>query len=306
MKIVFITILFLSSFLFAQQRPVKVYSERDKASGSVVIYADNNSYMSYTVMLNFSQLENAQHGIANPYLTTISPGKNTILTIKKSTSANNSIRYRYKYNYRKGCMKPVINKDIAYLIPVSPGKETRIKYLNNFSASKFGKELPKDWVVYGFKLMKGDTVYASRKGVVSKIKKSNQVVAEYAVYDSNRNYMQVFHKDCSFMRYTSLDKFFVKEGDAVLPGQPIGIMGANENKEKTTLMMSAFYYDIKVLINGNMESNSIYLPLKFDVNGSPQRLFEENTYYSVHRLETITQEMRKKEIKKYKKQYGIQ
>lgn len=305
MKIVLIVVLFLNSILFAQQKQVRVYSERDKSNGSIVIYADNNSNVSYTVMLNFSQLENAQHGFSNPYLTTISPGKNTVLTIKKSTSANNSIKYRYKYNYRKGCMKPVINKDISYLIPVSPGKETRIKYLNNFSASKFGKELPKDWVVYGFGLMKGDTVYASRRGIVSKIKKSNQVIGEHAIYDVNRNYMQVFHKDCSFMRYTSLDKFFVNEGDAILPGQPIGIMGANENKEKTTLMMSAYYYGIKVLVNGKMESNIVYLPLKFDVNGNRERLFEENTYNSVHRFETITQEMRKREIKKYKKQNGI-
>lgn len=305
MKTVLIVALFFNSILFAQQKPVKIYAERDKTNGSVIVYADNNSNISYTVMLDFYQLENAQHGFANPYLTTIRPGKSTVLTIKKSSTSNNSIKYRYKYNYRKGCANPIINKDIVYLIPVSPKKETSIKYLNNFSSSKFGKELPKDWVVYGFKLMKGDTVYASRSGVVSKIKKPDKIVGEYAVYDSNRGYIQVFHKDCSFMSYVSLDKFFVKEGDEVITGQPIGIMGANKNKERTTLIMSAFYNDIKVLTNGKMESNRVYLPLKFDVNGSPQSLFEENAYHSVHRFETITQEMRKREIKKYKKQKGI-
>ena len=70
-------------------------------------------------------------------------------------------------------------------------------------------------------------------------------------------------------------------------------------------MFGVYYYEIKELSNAKMESKTVYVSIKFDVNGSAQILFEENTYKSVHRFETITQEMQKREIKKYKKQNGV-
>lgn len=302
MKNILFVFLFINFISYAQQKAVKVYSERDDNNGNVTIYANNNSNINYTVAINFSILENTNHGFSNPYLKTISPGISTVLTLKKNEMVKGSIRYKYSYNYRKGCLNTRVDKDIVYLIPTQINRETSIKYINYFG-SKYGKELPEGWEVYGFKIKEGDTIFASRKGKVIKIEKTKNIESEHSVYDTKRSSMQILHNDCSFGEYTNIKKFFVKEKDVVLPGQPIGTAKAKLNHEYATLMFSVYYKNINT-IGGKLKSKNVYIPLKFDVNGLAEKLYEEKTYQSVHNLETITQEMRKREIKKYKKSLG--
>ncbi len=300
MKKLALVILLLNIVSNAQVKPIKVYSERNKENGDVTIYADNNSRMNYTVMINFTELQNAQRSYSSPYLRTVNPGKSTILTLKRSTTSKSSINYKYKYNYRKGCYNTKVDESVVYIIPTQKNKEVSIQYLN-YIGSRFGKELPEGWEVYGFRINKGDTIFASRKGKVIEIQDNNSIESKHSVYDQNRNSIHVMHKDCSFGEYINIDKFYVREGDVVLPGQAIGTAKAKNTSDYSTLMFSVYYKDISVDLGGKMKSKNIYVPLKFDVNGRAEKLYEEKKYKSVHNFEIITQEMRKKEIKKYKK-----
>ncbi len=304
MKKILFLFIFYSFVVQAQKKTVNVYSERDSNNGTVTIDADNNTKATYTLMINFTTLQNTNHSFTNPYLTSIEPGKNTILILNKSSSGG-SIRYSYKYNFRKGCFKTVADKDIIYMLPSSENKDVTVKYLKNFSSDKFGNELPKDWVSYGFLLSVGDTVFAARKGKVIQLKHSGSVENEHSVYDSKRSGIVLEHKDCTFGKYSNVDHFFVKEGEMVYPGQALGILMARANKESDYMIFSIYYPDIKTSVAGKLSSENIYIPALFDVDAKKTQLEEGVKYRSKHRFEIISQEMKKKEIKKYKKQHKV-
>ena len=303
-KIILLVLLFINGYTYSQRKQIRIYSERSKESGGVTLFADNYSNENYTVLINFTKLENAQHGFSNPLLITVSPGKSTIMSIKKNNMKNGNISYNYKYSYRKGCLNTMPDTNIVYLIPTSKGIKTKIKHTKNL-ASDFGKKILNNWEFYSFSMNKGDTVYAARRGKIVKINNSDFIVEKKTSYSTERSSLKIIHNDCTYGQYINFDKFFVSVNEIVYPGQKLGIIRGVKGQNKATLMFGVYYYEIKELSNAKMESKTVYVSIKFDVNGSAQKLFEENTYKSVHRFETITQEMQKREIKKYKKQNGV-
>ena len=296
---IFILFVFFATVSQAQNKKIDVYLDRDTQNGDVTIFAKNTTKVNYAVLISFSEIKNVQHGIPKTLTKTITPGTVTLLKLKKNVTNNRSISLRYNYSYIKGCIHSKVDKDIVYLIPTPEGIGVKLKLIKKIVSSS-ESELPENWHIYGFEMRKGDTVFAARRGVISKIQKTNSAEQGNSIYHANRNEVEIMQPDCTFANYKYLDKTLITEGESVLAGQPIGIIRMNNVTKSSILIFSVNHHDIKAKGN-KLASENKTIPLLFDIDGEGQKLIENNFYESTHSLKTITQEMKKREIKHYKK-----
>jgi hypothetical protein len=178
-----------------------VVSYKKNAQGDYEFICENKTFCYYIVEVNFTQLENLQTDAPLPLRVTVPPGVQRIVTLKKIISgdldrggpanpyANNSgavlpgrsknnqptpkkttpdppTHVSYRYKFFKGCDNPVVDTGFAYLLPLAPGKETRIEEVP-YSGTKIGESEPKDWYMLDLHVHEGDTIFAARSGRVT-------------------------------------------------------------------------------------------------------------------------------------------
>ena len=104
----------------------------------------------------------------------------------------------YRLRYYPGRFPKKLNESFPYALPVKHGKETawRTDSLEN-------------QLTLNFSIPEGDTVYATRGGVVCKAGDEGQVL--------------VYHADCTFAAYLMLESKFVSPGSEIHAGEPIGV-----------------------------------------------------------------------------------
>lgn len=302
-KKIALLLLFFVSVSQAQNKEVRVYTERNSQNGDITIFAENKTKSDYTVLVKFAEIKNVQHGISKTLTLLVNPGTVTLIKLVRDNTNNKSIQLNYSYTYIKGCLNSKHNNDITYLIPTTENKEVKIRYVKHFSSSS-GKTLPDSFNVYSFKMQKGDTVFAARRGVVSKIIKSKSIEQGNSSFHANRHIVEIMQKDCTYANYKYFDNLFVIEGESILAGQPIGTVRINNGTNDYTLIFKVEQFNINTT-GSKLVSNIETLTLNFDVNGISQNLIENNLYTPTFSFKTITQEMRKREIKKYKKSKSI-
>ena len=93
----------------------------------------------------------------------------------------------------------------------------------------------------------GDTIYASRSGLVS-FDEMKMIMTGYKQSKKENYDISVMHKDCTFATYGIVKKSFVKDGDYVVAGMPIGLAKGN-------IFLNLFYYEPFVTID--KETNKI-------------------------------------------------
>ena len=117
-----------------------------------------------------------------------------------------------------------IDEDFEYVLPFKKGKKYKIiqgfngRFSHNLISSKYA-------IDFNFKV--GDTVYASRKGIVVIAKKDSKEFGKNRSFSGKANKVIVYHDDGTLASYVHLkyDEVFVQEGDEVIVGQPLGLVG---------------------------------------------------------------------------------
>jgi hypothetical protein len=296
-------LLAVNLFLFAQQ-VVEVKYEADE-KGNYKFSLENHGYCDYIVEVNFTDLQNLKTGFKLPYVGNAGPGSTTIFTLTRQNT-NLPSNFRVYYRYIKGHTKPKIDMGYSYLLPAAPGKEIAAHEMDYFLKTFNNDPAPQDWYAVAIKMNAGDTVYASRRGVVTEVKDdANLKESGYALVSAD-NYVEVYHEDCSFARYQVLkDKnIFVKPGQTIEAGDPIGIVGG-ERYENGTHLRFCVYYTLDKDAFSNYEQTGrqgqlAYVPLQFWTKGAGKlKLVNGNKYVSEHPTALITQEMNKKDLKKW-------
>ena len=163
------------------------------------------------------------------------------------------------YQCYPGKFPKKLDKSFPYALPVKHGKETTL----NFS------------------IPEGDTVYATRGGVVCKAGDGRQVL--------------VYHADCTFAAYLMLERKFVNPGDEIHAGEPIGVASSEG-------VSISFYYLDKTQFR-RVEKVADYpyahfVPI-FRTDEGDVRPEEGETYCAVTDDELITQEMSRREKRQY-------
>lgn len=300
-----LTLLLCSFFtieLCAQVHTIELETIRNKDK-SVSFSYKKYAHGTYYLNMWFTRLENAN---ARTYKRNITGMVGNIITIEPSNN-DLHINLSYRYWYIRGKLKPKIDLDFVYLLPLSSQKAFKVSHLSNLNAKYFGAKKPKNWNAYCFYEDIGDTVYAARKGIIVQIKNEHDYLTEYSVsYQSTVNKILVEHPDGTLASYEGFhkDHIFLQEGDKVYPRTPLGTLAQYDDRAKAQLRFSIYYLDF---VSPGMEQPTTYrdkiqhyayLVPKFLTNKGLEYLQRDETYKAVDDKEIKEKELTRKELKK--------
>ncbi|MCX6239156.1 MAG: M23 family metallopeptidase [Bacteroidia bacterium] len=286
-------ILILLSILFStriQAQDVEVsYQYDDK--GDLKFEATNHSQRPYFVVLEFRDLVGTctdTPGFAHR----VEYGKEQLCTVKPNQGSSPFSSYSYRFFTSDPSAK--IDPDYPYLIPVKNGTSTEVFQVSNIS-SILGKSGPTNWYCMGFNTNAGDTIYASRGGIVVENKMSIKEKDRDVWYSSDYNYVIILHDDGTVARYSQLEnnKVFPQIGDKIIASQPIGIASAGNSQTRSHVYLLVYHVNIKT-------NESDYVLTKFCVSSIKPEILLPNTKYTArHFPEVVMIGMSRKMKKKY-------
>ncbi|AXT18967.1 M23 family metallopeptidase [Flavobacteriaceae bacterium AU392] len=306
--ITFFTSLFCFINIYGQQKSIEITSKRNDDNSVTLNFKKMNPGSTY-VIISFKRLANTNS--RSVVQRTIKGRSGNVLTLKPINDKN-GIEYSYSYTYMDGDHKPKPDENFKYVLPFKNKEKVEVRNLS-YLGKRFGNTEPKNWKAFQFLVTSGDTIYASRKGIVVKIENdlNSDNTQEYS-FKSKANYIIVEHKDGTLARYGVLKKnsIMVKLGDKVYPSMPIAIAGSYDKPENSQLRFTVYYLD-----KGNLESYDrskenlsnqrhfyAHIDPFFYVNdGQIIKLTAGNTYSTILNKEIIELEMTKREKKKLAK-----
>ena len=112
--------------------------------GEYEFYCDNRSFSNYTVEINFTEFINLQANTILPARIEVPPGLNFRLFVLQRTTLNAASHFQYHHRSYKGCPAPKIDTGFTYLLPVAPGKSTRVAELHSLAMDLANEAPPKD------------------------------------------------------------------------------------------------------------------------------------------------------------------
>jgi hypothetical protein len=274
----------------------------NNADGSITLNANNLASTRYTVKVNFTSLTGfLTTGISNPYINSIGTGKVQVTKLTPDKNAgSHSLGYTYSYYAGMAYRKPPSNFT-HYLLPISVGKTTKVSKVEELSII-LGQKSEASYYSQAFSYTLGDTICATRAGYVYNINDElKQGEGGNTVFTDNRNKIYIEHKDGTLGYYTILSPIncLVQNGDFVIPGQAIAVF--NKESENYRILFSVVYLDEekiraeKATDVYNTMSTNFYL----NENANSTMLIENQKYESVRSIEIITEELSKREKKKF-------
>jgi len=277
-----------SPLLIAQN--IEVKSEYDD-KGVIKFTASNHSKRPYFVILNFENLVGTCSDMPGD-VHRVDPGVIQLCTVKPNQG--NSPFSSYSYRYFTSDPSAKIDPEYPYLIPVKNGTSTEVFQVSNIS-SIMNKKAPATWYCMGFNTNPGDTIYASRGGIVVETKSSTEEKNRDFWYSSDYNYVILLHDDGTVGVYSQLEnnQVFPKIGDRIIPSQPIGIVFPGNSKNRSHVYFLVYHENLKT-------NESDFAHTKFCASSvKPEILLPDNKYVAHHFPEVITKEMSRRMKKKY-------
>lgn len=252
-----------------------------------------------TVYLTFSELRNCR---MNPGTTKYAVKFNqTRLLTLRAADESYGVQYRYAYRYFYGSIDPKPDTAFVYRMPCSTQKPVSaigsVFIIDKYSKSREEQKITGHY----FLLEKGDTVYASRKGIVTKVEFPEKTNLDVS-FTSEVPKVFVEHADGSLMRYNCLDRdhVFVKAGDEVLPSTPLALVGSfdGEHYKVGTLV---YYYTTNPDPAKRKDELCVanYILPDFATAEGAFTPGLGKMYTPVLTDEMVTREMTKKELKSY-------
>jgi len=289
MALMLVSILSLFTIQLKAQ-DIEIKSDLDD-KGEYSFKAINHSQRPYFVVMDFKGLVGTCSDTPGS-VHRVDSGEEQLCTVKPNQGSTPFTSYSYRYFTSDPSAK--IDQEYPYLIPVKNGTSTEVFHVTNIS-TVIGKKAPATWFCMGFDTNPGDTIYASRGGIVVENKTSIEEKNRDFWYSRDYNYVIILHDDGTVARYSQLenDQVFPKIGDRIIPSQPIGIVFPGNSQNR-----SHFYF---LVYHENLKTNEPDFALtKFCVSSvTPEILLPDNKYVAKHFPEVITKEMSRKRKKKY-------
>jgi hypothetical protein len=303
--------LLLPTLLFSQ-RVIDVSYILD-THGNYVFSCTNRAYCNYVLDVEFTTLDNARSDHPLPFEAEVKPGMNKLFTIS-AISAKDDIKIKYKSSYRKGCLHTGVNPGFTYLLPIAPGKEAQAYIIGDIpagagnadgaagksagNAGGAGKSAGSGGLGGGtaahdsgyairLKMKAGDTIYAARRGIVTGVDAGNGENDAGVAVRGDLNTIEIVHGDCSFGEYRILQKdgAFVKPGQVVEAGTPLGLVGGDKYGRGSEVRFSVDYYD---------GQHKVQLPIQFWTKKNGKGMLRHGgTYISEHPPAIVLQEVSK-------------
>lgn len=286
----------LASLSLSAQRPIDVTYVQD-AQGNTVFSCNNKAFCNYVLQFNFTSLANARPDHTMPYQGVVKPGLTRLFKLSKE-NANTAMQFKYSINFFKGCLNPSVDTGFTYLLPIAPGKEAQAYELRNAPRSAANDPPIKTFYAIRLRMKPGDTLYAARRGTVVEVDVSSDANDQGAASSGDEDYVEIIHKDCSFGHYGVLKKdgAFVKPGQVVEAGQPIGIIGGDHYGRGSEARFNVYYNESPDMPQTGEarvgEVGRIYIPLKFWTKKNGKGMLKHGGTYTGEFPEAIlTQEI---------------
>ncbi len=299
------TLIFLALFLIGElafsQKPIEVNCKRNKDK-SVDFSYQKNIPGTYSLIIEFSAMSNA-HTPRKTYALKSSHGN--LFRLKPIN--DKCIGFSYRYTYRRGISNPKVDSTFTYLFPFKDSKSVRVNFLQNVDHRYFSKELPQNWKAFEFSMDQADTVCAVRRGIVVEVTDefNSDTTMTYS-FTNKKNVVVVEHPDGTFARYRGFEKgkIFVEPGDRLIPNEPMGVLAQYDDRGFYVLKFAIYnYLSDKSTID--CKRKTAFVDPYFLTTTGKVRLDAHQEYTSKVTDEQITAELRKKEIKRCKKQQKI-
>lgn len=298
----FLFLVFCSNLLFAQQRELELSAQR-MDDNSVDINFEKTAPGTFTVVIDFNNLRNTIQPFGKEY--TIVGYKGKVLTLKPEDK-NQGIGYGYSYSYIRGKYKPRLDKDFCYVLPYSPGVNCIVEESGFANEKYFGATKPDDWKSYFFSTTDEEPVTAIRKGTVVNVEDIYNDDGR-AEFTTNKNSLIIEHEDGSLARYVGFKNgsFKVKTGDEVFPNDTLASNTISNGRYGVGVyiyfLSSTNFNSPKTQTLSTQKSLYSFITPKFlTASGTAMVLDNNSKQVSASNLETITKEMSKRQIKKYK------
>lgn len=261
----------VSTFFSKAKKPINV--EVVRIGQELSFFGINNSYFPYNFELQFTTLANVSPQMQR-HSQVLLPGRSQLFSLKifEESSPSYSYQIRYVINGTNDTPDP----NFIYLIPMA---EKSVIQQNMATSGSIGFFHP---------IAAKDTVFASRKG---------KVTGTYEIVEGDiitqTSILEVLHDDETVASYATLSSKNVEMltdiGKTVYPGQPLFII-----KEEMQVIFRVFQI--------TKESKVKSLPIKFFILEGKHLSANEIIKGVVvsHPKKLITQELTKREIKKYK------
>lgn len=293
LKILFSIFLTFFGFtgLFAQ---ITIETEQD-SDRNVLFYAINPTKIPYSVIMNFSQLQNMTTSGGGNVTAIASPGRSKVATLKP-TLAGQGTNYRYGYSFAKGNVYGKTKIDPVYLIPVPEG--TQVKGVLNYNiAETLKKEEYEKYVGISFIFNEPTSIVAPRKGVIAEMKMDYTTDKENLTFSAEENYIEIYHEDGTITKLMVLKAGSekVEVGDLVLPGQVLAESGGEIYQQGPHIRM----VNQRTEKNGPDKFKYAYFPVVFTTDKGNLEIKELSEFTVTHPLEIVTLELNKKELKNF-------
>jgi hypothetical protein len=285
---------------YAQSNLISLKTEYS-SEGDAFIYSNSQAAVNYTVKINFKILLGYTSNVSNPYITTVSVGRNQITKLIRDKNASAPIsQYGYTYYAGVAFRKPPVSY-IHYVLPITPGKTTKVTRVESIS-DLLGQKSENQFYAQGFTYNLGDTICATRAGNVYNINDQlKQGEGRDTIFTDSRNKIHIQHKDGTLGFYSILSPIenLVQNGDFVIPGQPIAIF--NKSANKYTMLFSVYYLDEEKIRADVPKDVYNALPISYYLNENAlsTKLVENQKYDSKLAPVIISEELNKREKKKY-------
>lgn len=286
-----VVLIFTISTLLAQ---ITVETEQD-SDGNVLFYAVNPTKVPYSIIMNFSQLQNMSTPGGGNVTALASPGRSKVATLKP-TLASQGTNYRYGYSFAKGNVYGKSKIDPIYLIPVPEG--TQVKGILNYNiAETLKKEEYEKYVGISFIFDKPTSIVAPRKGVIAEMKMDYATDKESLSFSAEENYIEIYHEDGTITKLMVLKAGSekVEVGDLVLPGQVLA-ESSGENYQQGPHVRMVNQRTVK---DGADKLKYSYFPVVFATEEGNVEIKELSDFTVTHPQEIVTMELSKKELKNF-------
>lgn len=300
----FFLLLLLTLFTqFAQQRKISVSYEKN-SNDDYVFYAENNTSQRYTVVIYFNTLLGLNPDTKLPAVKIARQGRTRLFRLSKSGIGSPS--FNWGWAYQKGTGNPKI-VDFTYALPVAPEKQTQAIELSSLNENYGDGERPEGFYAIGFTLEEQDTIFASRGGKVISIDQSNNVDGDNMTFSRTRNKIEIEHEDGTIGSYSifKANSAMVEVGEEILMGDPLALAGGAQytRGHQVRLQVYALYYDKEAAEYSKDFFDYQSVLVKFKTTEGDAKILEGNIKYRGYiDDEMITQEMSKRQKKRYLKQ----
>lgn len=214
-----ILLLFVASGINAQLVEVQT---NYTGGGDVEFVAHNNSPAPLFLKVDFADLENTSFNEPLPYIQLLDPGFNTLFILERDLDAGVP-RFNYQIKSYRSNPMALADLDFPYLIPFSPDAEVSVFDVKNMDGF-WGTEEPGSWNATGFKASPGQSVYASRNGIVVEVVGAERTGDPQSWYHTWTNTVTLLQPDGTLICYRNVadNGKKLKIGEKVFAGQQLG------------------------------------------------------------------------------------